>query len=205
MKIYYHNIILYLTLLLTSVLVNDISAQVNTTLNFICQGNFIEIGDNKYYDGDMAFLCDGSVLTYSSDMTAFHADGTIFPMYTDWEGVSLKDGPNATIYSNNVSSDINGLEVKAFYQGGNGQVSITIHVVFIRLALTEDSGQLYGFDPNGEKEQYYPSYSTEYVWKSLELGQTDPIVAEMLPSGLFEYVTFTSSDPDNFLISPINP
>jgi hypothetical protein len=201
MEKFLYRILCHILFLSLSLLPKKTISQIQSNMNFVCQGNFIEIEGKKYYDGETAFLCEGNLISYSSELIAKHADGTEFPSNTEWEGVGNQTGSTVFVSSGNVSPNIDGKEVKAYY----GSTSIAINIVFVRVMFTENAGQTYGYDPNGEKEEHYPSFSLDYSWKSVEIGQTDIINAEMAPTGLYEHVTFVSSDPVYFPVSPTNP
>ena len=132
------------------------------TLEFLCQGNYLEIMGNKYYEGDAAYVCssDFSTLLWVS-LTAYHPDGTPFPASTIWEanGVQFGNGPSATLSSVNFEPlQLNNPTVKAYYTIGTDEISVTVTVTFTRIEFRESPLQAHGFDPNDQHEQYYPFY-----------------------------------------------
>lgn len=175
-------------------------------LDFYCQGNYIEIEGVKYYDNESAFVCSSVYQTlFLLSLNAFHPDGSPFPLSTIWEanGVQIQNGIlSSTPFE---PLQLNSPEVKAYYLNGQDEVSVTIRITFSRIEFSESASQLYGFDPNKQGEQHYPSYISGEAWKSIQLNETDVFNVDMTPTGVFPFVTIHSSNGVNFPVTPGNP
>ena len=190
---------------------NSEQENLNTpvTLEFICQGNYLEIMGSKYYDNDAAFVCSSDLTTlFWVSLIAYHPDGTPFPASTIWEanGTQFAEGPNAILSSVNYEPlQLNNPTVKAYYINGTDEISVTVSVTFTRIEFRESTMQAHGFDPNKQHEQYYPSYISGIAWKSLPLNGMDIFEASMVPSDVYPHVTIHSSNQVNFPVTPNNP
>ena len=179
----------------------------NLSPNFSCQGHYIEINGKKYMNGQQALVCDGiTVYTFSVQVGAFHADGEEFPIETTWQGATSSGGHTAYVSADYPPGSLasEGILVKASYGEGLNTVSVQVRVFFADIKYIDDSAQQYGLDPNiTVQEQFYKSqYSDDYGWKSIEEGQTDVISVLVEPEEFHSHLTFESTDPVNFPISP---
>ena len=183
---------------------------VVTGLDFYCEGDYFEIEGKKYYNGATAFICGRLFPTSSGESTidiiAYHADGTLFPASTSWNGVIFPISGaiakiNRLVATPNMSGGIN---VNAFYQAGPNIESISITVIFVKISFEESVNQLFGYDPNlFAGEHNYPSFG-KFSWKSVLLNSTDAVDIKVDPFELALSLELKSSDPDHFPVSPIN-
>jgi hypothetical protein len=95
--------------------------------------------------------------------------------------------------------------IKASYQNGLSEISVTITITFTRIEFSENPSQMYGFDPNKQSEKYYSSYISGIAWKSIQINETDIFNVDILPSTAYPLVTIHSSFDISFPVTPEIP
>jgi hypothetical protein len=111
---------------------NSWRSSSESAFSFMCQGEYFEIEGIKYYSGDVVYLCNGGGNS-TTTFYAKHADGSLFPPITTWDGVASSNGDNAEVGNSETSVSINGTTVIASYNDGGGDVSIEVTVVVVEV------------------------------------------------------------------------
>nr|HMQ70731.1 hypothetical protein [Ignavibacteria bacterium] len=97
--------------------------------------------------------------------------------------------------------------VSITYDNAGTTVELAIHIVVVKVTFRKHPDQVYGFDDNPAFEKpnnttfCYPSYNTSppkngVPWKSIKVGKSDLVVAEVLPEGAGGKVFFESDSQE---------
>ena len=176
----------------------------------VLEGPYFMISDRKYYSGSVAYL--GQADDEVEELAAFHADGTPFPGSSSWSGVTGGSGHIATFSVDAPSAASSGDPVSISYDNAGTLEELAIHIVVVKVTFRKHPDQVYGFDDNpafinsNGNKFCYPFYNTSppkdgIPWKSVEVGKSDAVVAEISPVGVGNKVFLVSNTPQ-FLASP---
>lgn len=214
---------LILLCFLSIILLNvDSIAQIKTlknnspaSLDFSCAGDYMEIDGKKYFNNGTVFYCSTTGIGFTVEIFAYQENGSAYPAFTQWEFIpppfpynlgSTFSGNKAYISGDLYAGAVNHpIIAKAFFMDGQALRSVSVNVVFTRVAFKEHENQMYGFDENKSAESSYSSYFQGIAWKSVLLNGSDVFKAEMAPPGVHPYITIHSGDGQNFPVAPDVP